>query len=98
MGPGRTIAVRLLLHGRPLSGKSVSFIPRGEELAEGFDDRFEKTTDERGEASFTPKAGNYYLVVAHHEDSTQKGEGYEKIKYSATLTVFVPENCSCCGK
>jgi uncharacterized GH25 family protein len=96
MGPGKAIGVRLLFHGQPLAGKTVSFIPRGQTLAEGFDEQYERVTDERGEASFTPKVGNYYLVVAHHEDNTQQGEGYEKIKYSATLTVFVPEICGCC--
>ena len=96
MGPEQPISVKLLFQGQPLAGEVVSFIPRGETLADGFDDRYERKTDSLGQASFTPTAGNYYLVVAHREDPTASGEGYEKTKYSATLTVFVPETCSCC--
>lgn len=98
MGPGKTIAVRLLLKGRPLAKTRVSFIPRGEVLAEGFDDRFESMTNGDGNASFIPASGNYYLVVAHYEDDSEAGEGYEGTKYSATLNVFVPEICPCCGE
>jgi hypothetical protein len=31
------------------------------------------------------------LVVVHHAAPDQKGEGYDKTHYSATLTVNVPE-------
>jgi hypothetical protein len=81
-----------------LAGAVVSFIPRGEALAEQFDPRYERRTDADGRAGFTPKEGNYYLVVAHREESGEKGEGYDGTKYSATLTVFVPQVCPCCGE
>jgi uncharacterized GH25 family protein len=97
MGPGQKIAVKLLLKGSPLANSQVSFIPRSETLSEQFDDRYERLTDALGLASFTPKSGDYYLVVAHHT-SDEQGEGYEGTKYSATLTVFVPEVCPCCGE
>jgi hypothetical protein len=32
----------------------------------------------------------------HREEPEQKGDGYDGTKYSATLTVFVPEVCPCC--
>ena len=96
MGPDRPMSVQLLFNGKPVAGETVSFIPRGETLSPSFDERFERTTDNQGRASFTPKGGNYYLVAAHRDDPSAKGEGYEKTKYSATLTVFVPESCSCC--
>ena len=63
--------------------------------AEGFDARYERMTDADGRASFTPKTGERFLVVAHH-DTDESGDGYEATKYSATLTVFVPEVCPCC--
>jgi hypothetical protein len=98
MGPGTPIKVRLLYKGKPLAGVQVSFIPRGETLSEGFDPRYERKTDEQGRASFTPTAGNYYLVVAHREEPQESGKGYERTKYSATLTVYVPQICPCCAE
>lgn len=50
-----------------------------------------------GRASFTPTEGNYYLVVAHHKEP-EAGKGYDSTKYSATLTVLVPQICPCCGE
>jgi uncharacterized GH25 family protein len=96
MGPGRPIAVQVLYHGAPLADARVSFIPRGVSLREGFDDLYERRADSQGRASFTPQEGNTYLVVVHHTDATAAGEGYKGTKYSATLTVFVPQLCPCC--
>lgn len=95
-GPGKAIAVQLLFDGKPLEGVKVSFIPRGATLKEGTDADHERTTDKDGKASFTPKTGNYVLVVAHLPRE-EKGDGYEKAHYAATLTVLVPEKCPCCG-
>ncbi|MDF1845315.1 MAG: DUF4198 domain-containing protein [Rubripirellula sp.] len=96
MGPGQPIMVRLLFKGSPMKNTKISFIPGGQTLKEGFDSEFERTTDENGEASFTPKSGNVYLIVAHHRSEDESGENYESTKYSATLTIFVPEICPCC--
>lgn len=96
MGPGAAIKVKLLLAGKPLAGERVSFVPRGAALKEGLDPEYERVTDKDGRASFTPKTGNYYLVVAHRE-TDEKGDKYESTKYAATLTVFVPEKCPCCA-
>ncbi len=96
MGPGQPIKVQILYHGKPLKDARVSFIPRGGELSEQFDDTYERKTSADGLASFTPKEGNYVLVVVHHEEPEEKGPDYDGTKYSATLTVFVPEVCPCC--
>jgi uncharacterized GH25 family protein len=98
MGPGTPIKVRLLYKGKPLAGAQVSFIPRGDALTEGFDKRYERRTDEQGRASFAPTEGNYYLVVAHRKEPAEGGKGYQATKYSATLTVLVPQVCPCCGE
>jgi uncharacterized GH25 family protein len=98
MGPGQMIRVRVLLKGRPLTDARVSFIPRGETLKEGFDERYERKTDAQGDASFTPTTGNYYLVVVHHVAADENGADYAQTNYSATLTVLVPEVCPCCGE
>jgi uncharacterized GH25 family protein len=98
MGPGQPIRVQVLLKSKPLTDARVSFIPRGETLADGFDEQFERKTDAKGEASFVPKDGNYYLVVVHHVQPDEKGADYVQTKYSATLTVYVPEVCPCCGE
>jgi uncharacterized GH25 family protein len=97
MGPGVAIKVKLLLRGKPLAGTKVSFIPRGATLKEGTDPEYERTTDRDGRASFTPKTGNYYLVVARHA-TDEKGEKYEGTRYAATLTVLVPQKCPCCDE
>jgi uncharacterized GH25 family protein len=96
MGPDTPIKVRLLFNGKPLAGARVSFIPRGTTLKEGFDKRYERRTDAKGRASFRPAEGNYYLVVAHHTRPKDAGKGYKSTKYSATLTVLVPQLCPCC--
>jgi uncharacterized GH25 family protein len=101
MGPGSLIRVRLLYKGKPLSGERVSFIPRGATLKPGLDGRYERKTDERGEAAFEPTEANYYLIAAHKtepkEGGTLGGQPYEFTKYGATLTVYVPRVCPCCG-
>jgi uncharacterized GH25 family protein len=91
MGPNQPIRVKLYYQSKPLAGSRVTFIPRGATLAEGFDKDHESTTDVQGVASFTPKEGNVVLVVVHHPVADQKGEGYEKTHYTATLTVSVPQ-------
>ncbi len=98
MSPGRDLAIRVLYKGKPLAGARVSFIPRGVDLSEGFDSRYERTTDSDGRASFAPDHANCYLLAVHHEDAADKGEGYDATKYAATLTVIVPAVCRCCGQ
>lgn len=95
MGPGEPIVVRVLLKGQPLADARVSFIPQSETLRAGFDERYERKTNAGGEAEFTPKTGERYLVVVHHT-TDEAGNGYEQTSYAATLTVFVPEMCPCC--
>jgi uncharacterized GH25 family protein len=101
MGAGTVLRVRLLLHGKPLAGTRIAFIPRGATLTEGIDARYERTTDARGEARLELKEAGAYLVVAHHdaptESGTWEGKPYQFTKYGATLTVFVPQVCACCG-
>lgn len=102
MGPGTPICVRLLYHGKPLAGERVSFIPRGATLKTGgIDDRYERLTDANGEAAFEPTEASCYLIAAHKTEPEQggslDGKPYQFTKYSATLTVFVPHLCPCCG-
>lgn len=97
MGPDTPIRVQVLYRGKPLKDARVSFIPRGVTLSPGFDANFERKTNENGRAFFIPKDGNYYLVAVHHK-TDEKGGDYEATAYSATLTVFVPEVCACCGE
>lgn len=95
MAAGRTVQVQLLLNGKPLVGEKVSCIPQGHELKEGFDEEYESLTDKHGTISFTPKDGNRYLFVAHVVRE-QPGDGFEVTKYTSTLTLFVPDLCTCC--
>lgn len=95
-GPGRMLAVRLLLHGRPVADHRVSFVPRGAVLADGFDPRFERRTDAEGRCGFEPREGDLVLVVAHLEAPEEKGPDFDRTVYSATLVVDVPQRCRCC--
>jgi uncharacterized GH25 family protein len=101
MGPGTPITVRLLYKGKPLAGEKVSFIPRGATLVAGFDERYERETDAEGLATFEPTEATSYLVAAHKteegEGGTLDGKAYQFTKYGATLTVYVPRICPCCG-
>ena len=97
-GPGRAIKVRLLLRGKPLADERVSFIPRGAQLAEGFDPRFERRTDAEGRCSYTPREGNYLLVVAHRTAADERGADFDRTAYSATLVLNVPQRCACCDE
>jgi len=97
-GPGKPIVVRLLFKGEPLADQVVSFVPRGATLAEGFDPAYERRTDAAGRCSFTPKEGTLVLVVSHVERPEEKGEGYDKTAYAATLVLDVPQRCSCCAE
>ena len=98
MGPGQPMRVRVLYEGQPVSEARVSFIPRGVQLAEGFDKEYERLTDKEGIATFTPSEGNLYLIVSHRHADDQKGEGYDKTHYSASLTIAVPQLCPHCIK
>lgn len=98
MGPGTRVTVKLLFKGKPLAGERVSFVPRGVALAESFDPRYERKTDDNGEATFEPTEANYYLVVAHRKEPAEGGQGYTATKYSATLCLYVPAVCPCCGE
>ena len=98
MGPGQPIRVRVLYEGKPVPEARVSFIPRGVQLAEGFDQAYEQLSDKEGVATFTPSEGNVYLIVSHHHADDQKGEGYDKTHYSAALTIAVPQLCPHCIK
>ncbi|MEI8228079.1 MAG: DUF4198 domain-containing protein [Planctomycetota bacterium] len=95
-GPGQPIAVQLLHHGKPLADERVSFIPRGTTLKAGFDPDYERQTDAEGRCTFTPREGNLVLVVAHRTVPEERGEGYDKTSYSATLVLNVPQRCACC--
>ncbi len=90
-GPNIPIRVQLLFKDKPLAHATVSFIPRGQELEPGFDSRFERKTDAAGMAEFTPQTGNRYLVVVHHTAPHEKGDGYDRTAYAATLTLLIPE-------
>jgi uncharacterized GH25 family protein len=95
-GPGKEVAVKLLFQGKPLADQRVSFIPRGAQLAADFDPNYERKTDAEGRCRYTPKEGNFVLVVAHLPAPEEKGEGYEKTHYAATLVLNIPQRCSCC--
>lgn len=102
MGPGTALNVRLLYKGKPLAGTKIAFIPRGATLTEGTDPRYEKSTDAKGEASLTLTEANTYLIVAHREEKneagTLAGKPYSFTQYAATMTVYVPKVCPCCGE
>ena len=90
-GPGMPLRLRVLFENQPLVNARVSFIPRGQILQEGFDEAFERMTDEKGDVQFTPQEANVLLVVIHHREPERSGDGYESTYYSATMTIAVPQ-------
>jgi len=99
-GPGKSIAVQLLFKGKPLADQRVSFIPRGATLAEGFDPAFERTDRRPGAVQLHAARGGQSraLVAATVVKPEEKGEGFEKTAYAATLVVNVPQRCPCCDE
>lgn len=95
-GPGMPITVQLRYRGGPLAGHRVSFIPRGASLAADFDPEYERLTDDEGRCTWTPREGTMVLVVAHHVEPEERGEGFERTAYAATLVLDVPQRCLCC--
>ena len=89
---GQPIAVQVLFKGKPLKDAHVTFVPRGQVLAEGFDDKFERKTDDQGQVEFTPAEGNWVLAIVHHMAPDEKGEKFDKTAYSATMTFNVAES------
>ena len=89
---GQPIAVQVLFKGQPLKDAHVTFVPRGQHLAEGFDEKFERKTNDQGRAEFTPSEGNWILAVVHHMVEDEKGEKFDKTAYSATMTFNVAES------
>jgi uncharacterized GH25 family protein len=96
-GPGNELRVQVLFQGKPRPGVPVSFVPKGAEVADGPDARFDRVSDANGIVTMTLKEANRYLVAAHLKDAAAKGEGYEAINYSATLCMIVPAICPCCS-
>lgn len=102
MGPGAPLKLRLYFKGQPLATTKVSFVPEGETLTAGFDKRYEALTNVNGRVTFTPKEGKRYLIVAHRETPEKgkdaAGESYSSTQYAATMSLFVPQICPCCGE
>ncbi len=88
--PGSEIKVKVLHNGKLSVGTKVAFIPRGANLAEGFDDEHERKTDGQGRATFTPKEAGYLLIVAHRSAPEEKGTDFDGTKYSATIVLQIP--------
>lgn len=86
---GNAMSIRVMRNGEPLSDARVSIVPRGVTLAEGFDQEYERISDNDGRVRFVPQEGNIYLLVVHHLEAEEKGEGYDKSHYSATMVLHV---------
>jgi uncharacterized GH25 family protein len=87
----REIKLRVLWNGKPLPNTSVAFVPRGAKLAEDTDPQFERVSDAGGYVTYTPSEGNFLLAVTHYVAADEKGEGYDKTHYGATLVLPVPQ-------
>ena len=85
MGPGTPIRVRLLYKSKPLAGERVSFISRGATLKAGMDERYERRTDEKGEASFEPTEANSYLIAAHKVEPNE-GRAWKESRINSRNT------------
>ena len=94
LAAGTPLRLRLLRSGKPVSGTLVSFVPRGITLSEGVDSTYEHKTNSEGRVEFTPSEGNLILAVAHFVADDEKGEGFDKTHYGATIVLPVPQQKS----
>ena len=86
----RELRMQVLWNGKPQTGVAVAFVPRGVKLAEEKDPQYERVSDDRGYVTFTPSEGNLLLAVAHHLVPEERGEGFDKTHYGATMVLSVP--------
>ena len=91
LAAGAPIRIQLLRSGKPLGDTVVSFVPCGTVLSEEFDPTHERKTDSAGRVEFTPTEGNLIPAVAHHIAHDEKGDGFEKTHYGATMVLAVPQ-------
>lgn len=91
LAAGRAFRLQLLRNGKPLGNVPVAFVPRGVQLSEGPDANYERTTDAQGMVEFSLAEGNILLAVAHFVEVGEKGEGYDKTHYGATMVLHVPQ-------
>ncbi len=92
LAAGQPIRIQVLFKGQPLKDARVTFVPRGQILAKGFDEKFERKTDSQGQAEFTPEEANCLLAVVHHMAPEEKGEKFDRTAYSATITFNVADS------
>ena len=97
MGPGTPIKVKLLFEGKPLAGVKVSFIPRGVTLKDGTDTEYERTTDKEG-GPVSPRRPATTISSSPTTRRPRPERKYEGTSYAATLTIYVPQKCTCCGE
>lgn len=88
---GAPIRLKLLRNGKPVAGTLVSFVPRGVTLSADEDATYELKTESDGSVEFTPTEGNLILAVAHFVAEDEKGEGFDKTSYGATIVLAVPQ-------
>lgn len=88
---GKPVRLRLLRSGKPVADNVVSFIPRGATLSENWDPDFERKSDSEGIVEYTPVEGNIVLAVAHFVAADEKGDGYTKTHYGATMVLSIPQ-------
>jgi uncharacterized GH25 family protein len=91
LSANNAIECTILKNGKPRPEVRVSFIPRGAQLSEEMDPKFERISNETGRVSYTPEEGNMILIVAHDIAEDESGEGYEKTYYGATLVLPIPK-------
>jgi uncharacterized GH25 family protein len=91
LSANHVIECTILKNGKPRPEVRVTFIPRGTQLSEEMDPKFERISNENGRVAYNPEEGNLILIVAHDIAEDESGVGYEKTYYGATLVLPVPK-------
>lgn len=82
--PGEQVTLEVRLHGRPVSGQTVSVIRRSTAAV------IDLVTDEQGIIHFEAGEPDYYLARVKFDDTAAREAGsYDKTTYEATLTFVV---------
>ena len=86
---GEELVFHVIFQGKPQPNARVSLLPLGVTLKEGFDEQFERLSDEAGIVKFTPETANRYLVVTKRIDDVENLAGIERLAYTASCTLVV---------
>jgi len=97
MEPGVSIAERLLYKEKPSGRGEYRLYPVRRNLQGRPGCTLCASHGRAGTRFFHATGANTIWSWLHFKEPKERGKGYDYTLYSATLTVYVPQICPCCG-